>query len=774
MTGMAVGVDLDVQHLPRDDAVVAGGGSACVLNRVFEVEQHSGALAGIALVDQHGTAAQEVAVALQRHVERRIQQRMAGADVGRERAAGWGDQHLVERDPLVSRQDGLADANDAVAVSDRRRNVGDLEAVRFALLHRATEALERLEEERLDVERLQLARLGALHVLADPADTAAVHRVGGQRMVLDQVDQALLIDGPVDLAGEPGPHLRLVAIADGFDQEFLERPTFEHQLAENVEDPAAHRLSCLLDLLQQALVDVTFARALRHEVPQVADLRLPDPVDAPEALLQPVGVPREIVVDHEVRTLEVDALAGGVRGQQHLDLGVGAELALRGQPILPAHAAVNAHHRLLRAEQRLDLALQVVERVLLLGEDDELLVRRALRSLDVGPRARRGVWFGGGFGDCGAREDLAQLPGQLPPLAVLVRVAHRVGERLQSLERLDLRLELDDRARGGRLVEDLLLGGGDLVIRGLFEVLDVLLVELAFRHRRELARPLHRLHLAQAAFEALSAPAQRLVDRLGRRGEAPLQDREREADGAGALLVLKGLGPVELLAHVRGDLRVKASLLGGQMVGDRIGDALREERCPVELEQALLRHPAHEVGDVDCVRAVAEPALEPVAVQQRHEELEVLFLAVVRRGRHQQEVARQRGEALPEAVSLGVLDLAAEKGGGHLVCLVADDEVPAAVGCLQLELDVLVAGELVEAGDDERRFEEPVAGPRRFELVVGQDLERQVEAPEELVLPLLGETSGANDQASQQIAAGDKLLDEQARHDRLARAGVVG
>ena len=172
--------------------------------------------------------------------------------------------------------------------------------------------------------------------------------------------------------------------------------------------------------------------------------------------------------------------------------------------------------------------------------------------------------------------------------------------------------------------------------------------------------------------------------------------------------------------------------------------------------------------------AVAEPALEAVAVEQRHEELEVLFLAVVRRRRHQQEVPRQRREQLPEPVALGVLDLAAEERGRHLVRLVADDEVPAAVGRLELLLHVLVARELVEAGDDEVGLEEPVAGAGGLELVVGEDLERQVEAAVELVLPLLGEAARADDEAALEVAAGDQLLDEQARHDRLAGAGVVG
>ena len=45
------------------------------------------------------------------------------------------------------------------------------------------------------------------------------------------------------------------------------------------------------------------------------------------------------------------------------------------------------------------------------------------------------------------------------------------------------------------------------------------------------------------------------------------------------------LGPVELLAHVVGDLLVEARLGVGELVGDGVGDALGEERRAVELEQ---------------------------------------------------------------------------------------------------------------------------------------------------------------------------------------------
>ena len=106
--------------------------------------------------------------------------------------------------------------------------------------------------------------------------------------------------------------------------------------------------------------------------------------------------------------------------------------------------------------------------------------------------------------------------------------------------------------------------------------------------------------------------------------------------------------------------------------------------------------------------------------------------------------------------------------------LVADDQVVAAVRGAELLLHVLVARQLVEARDGEVVLEEPVAGAGGLELVVGQDLEGQVEAAVQLVLPLLGQAAGADDEAALEVAASDQLLDEQPGHDRLAGAGVVG
>ena len=170
-------------------------------------------------------------------------------------------------------------------------------------------------------------------------------------------------------------------------------------------------------------------------------------------------------------------------------------------------------------------------------------------------------------------------------------------------------------------------------------------------------------------------------------------------------------------------------------------------------------HAAHEVGDIDVVYAVAELALEAVAVEQGHEELEVFLFAVVGGGSHEEEVTGQVGEQLAEAVALGVAQLVAEVAGRHFVGFVADDQVPVAVAGLQFLLHFFVAREFVEAGDDEVGLEEPVAGAGGFELVVGKDFEGQLEAAVEFVLPLFGQRAGADDEAALEVAAGDEFFD---------------
>ena len=104
----------------------------------------------------------------------------------------------------------------------------------------------------------------------------------------------------------------------------------------------------------------------------MADLRLADTVDTAKALFQPVGIPRQVVVDHEVGVLQVDAFPGGICGDQHPRGRVIAEQFLDLPTLLTFDAAVDGDNGLRVAEQSADLLLEIVQRVAVLGEDDQL------------------------------------------------------------------------------------------------------------------------------------------------------------------------------------------------------------------------------------------------------------------------------------------------------------------------------------------------------------------------------------------------------------------
>ena len=108
------------------------------------------------------------------------------------------------------------------------------------------------------------------------------------------------------------------------------------------------------------------------QVPQVADLGLADAVDAPEALLQPVRVPGQVVIDHQMRALEVDAFAGGIVGDHHQHAFIVHEGLDRLAAILATDATMDFDDSLMAAEPGADFVGEIGERVARLGEDDQL------------------------------------------------------------------------------------------------------------------------------------------------------------------------------------------------------------------------------------------------------------------------------------------------------------------------------------------------------------------------------------------------------------------
>ena len=91
---------------------------------------------------------------------------------------------------------------------------------------------------------------------------------------------------------------------------------------------------------------------------------------------------------------------------------------------------------------------------------------------------------------------------------------------------------------------------------------------------------------------------QRLVNRLRRRSQPPLQDRERKTDGSDPIAVIQGLGTVKLLAHIVRDRFVEMCFGVRKFVRNGVCDAFWKKRGAVELEQVLLYHPSHQVRDV--------------------------------------------------------------------------------------------------------------------------------------------------------------------------------
>lgn len=122
-------------------------------------------------------------------------------------------------------------------------------------------------------------------------------------------------------------------------------------------------------------------------------------------------------------------------------------------------------------------------------------------------------------------------------------------------------------------------------------------------------------------------------------------------------------------------------------------------------------------------------------------------------------------------IAFGKVGFVTEIGGGELVGLVKNDQVP--VTLLQLMLIFLIPAQLIEAGDEGGEFKEGIPGGGRFELIPGKQIEIEVEFVVQLILPLFGKTSRADNQASVQSAANLQFTNQEACHDGFAGTGII-
>ena len=356
-------------------------------------------------------------------------------------------------------------------------------------------------------------------------------------------------------------------------------------------------------------------------------------------------------------------------------------------------------------------------------------------------------------------------------------VADLAGLGQEFLEGGDFRAEMIQ-VRGRRELVD------ELVTFGVVQVVLVLLpVGDAALQLGQSARPLGRRQILQLGEEVLlplGPAADRLVDRHRRARQPSLKDGAREGDArlpAAARLRQE-------LVDVGGDRLVQIILLGVQLEGDRVRVPVREEPPAPEVAEVLLEPPERpwavraEPEDVpaDLRRLPADPMRlgEQIGVDEPDEMGEAVVVPVVRGGREQEHVVGVRGQFLGDLVALGLLGLVAAPGaalgvGAALVGLVDDHEVPPFAPSPLA--DPILLG-VIEGRDDVRG---PVPGVDELLLVDRRedDVEGLAEPAEQLVLPLDGERRGAEDEDAIDGLAELHLLEEQARHDRLARPRVV-
>ena len=167
-----------------------------------------------------------------------------------------------------------------------------------------------------------------------------------------------------------------------------------------------------------------------------------------------------------------------------------------------------------------------------------------------------------------------------------------------------------------------------------------------------------------------------------------------------------------------------------------------------------------------------EASLKTVPVKQREEQLEILLLPGVRRGRHQKQVLGLAGQhpAQREAPRGLYLRIPRRVVGAHPVGLIDHGHVP--VHRPQLVHEGVTARHLVHADNQVRMLLEYVS-LSRIDHERRQHLEGQAELRVELVVPLIHQSSRGNDDGALAVRAQHHLFQVEARHDRLARARIV-
>ena len=690
-----------------------------------------------------GAAAAGILPARQAMPAQRLEQRMAGGDPFQRlplRGVAVGGEPRVARG-----QRRQLPVRVALVPPQRRRRAPGIEGVRHAA-HRpqrqgraaralGDEAGDRLRHHSpllragaaLD-QQVQVELAGGQSFQGGPADRP-------EAALVHVAQQPLLQVGVAQLAG--------VVVA----QHALHLRGRQH-LAHHVEHRVVvEGIADLPELVQQPPQHAAFDGVGRHEVEDQAVAPLPVAVDAAHALLQPVRVPRDVVVEQDVAALQVDAFAGRLGGDQHLDLAVAEPLlGVQPRPRFVARARLHAAVDAARGEApRREPLQQVIERVPELGEDQQPLIRPVEEPLipHDRPQPAQLRLAARGFDRLRLPRQAAQLGRFLPHLRGVAGQRDRLQDALQPFA------------------------------LGVFELVELLLVGKLRRRRAQ--------QLAGAAQSLLQAPRpvfERPPQGMGARRQAPLVQRHQESHGARPRVVVLRRGAGALPFHEARDRAVEIVLgaVDGEAGGTR--DALGEYRPGGPGAVLLpLREVDHRLLGAAQVERGAPLLHRPadrghvgvgVPVEELQEQREVAGVALVRGGGQQQHVIGAVAQQLAQPVALALVGLVPRR---HAVRLVDDHQVPAHLR--QAGQDVGALGQ-VERGDDLPLLQPLVDAELAAQVGALQHDEPLLELLVELALPLERQVRGADHQDAFDQPAQLELADQEAGHDRLAGAGVVG
>ena len=209
-----------------------------------------------------------------------------------------------------------------------------------------------------------------------PAHFLYVHcgvSIGVRGAFLDEIVQSLA-DGAVDNLIKICLHLWVVAMLYGCDHQIFEGIAIKSlAVAKHVEQTSIIGFVNGGNLVEQFAVDFAFASVLGHKIPQRTRTFLPDTMDASEPLLDTIRVPWQVIVDHEIRALQIQSLPCRVGRHKNTHLWIVDESFLHGFACIAVHTAMDDLHRLRLPQQCSDAILQIVQGIPMLREYDKFM-----------------------------------------------------------------------------------------------------------------------------------------------------------------------------------------------------------------------------------------------------------------------------------------------------------------------------------------------------------------------------------------------------------------